>query len=378
VRVGWTIVSGLAEGIDTVAHTTALELGGRTIAVIGTPISESYPKSNAELQARIAKDFLVVSQVPIERYGHQIWKQNRGFFPERNVTMSALTEATVIVEASNTSGTLIQARAALRQNRARGELRALRRRRRALPSAAMNKLARLLAFGFVPLACGGASVPAPTQPAPPPASTSPPPSAASALAVPPAPRLAEALMAPREPRCGGAPLTVHFINVGQALSVLVDLPDGKHILVDTGDSRPGTQAAHKHMMDVLTSDLGNASIDLLWITHQHADHIGGAQNVLNTFKVKHYVDNGTVPRETEISTVHDEAKHDGVPCAAARGWTELARTSRKAMLDCGPAVVPSSSASYGPARPRSKGSRAPRVPATLRAREGPWRIPTLS
>jgi DNA processing protein len=117
VRDGWTIVSGLAGGIDTVAHATALEVGGRTIAVIGTPISEVYPKGNAELQARIAKDFLVVSQVPVERYGHQIWKQNRGFFPERNVTMSALTEATIIVEASNTSGTLIQARAALRQER---------------------------------------------------------------------------------------------------------------------------------------------------------------------------------------------------------------------------------------------------------------------
>jgi DNA processing protein len=117
VRDGWTIVSGLAEGIDTVAHTTALEAGGRTIAVIGTPISEVYPKTNADLQARIAKDFLVVSQVPVERYGHQIWKQNRSFFPERNVTMSALTEATIIVEASNTSGTLIQARAALRQER---------------------------------------------------------------------------------------------------------------------------------------------------------------------------------------------------------------------------------------------------------------------
>jgi competence protein ComEC len=177
----------------------------------------------------------------------------------------------------------------------------------------MNKFTLLLAFGFVPLACGGASVPPPTQPAPPPASTSPPPSAVSSLSVPSAPLMAEALRAPREPRCGGAPLTVHFINVGQALSVLVDLPDGNHVLVDTGDSRPGTQGAHKHMMNVLTSDLGSAPIDLLWITHQHADHIGGAHDVLSTFKVKHYVDNGTVPHETEISTVHDEAKHDGVP-----------------------------------------------------------------
>jgi DNA processing protein len=117
VRDDWTIVSGLAEGIDTVAHNAALEFGGRTIAVIGTPISEVYPKNNAELQTRIAKDFLVISQVPIERYRHQDWRQNRFFFPERNITMSALTDATIIVEASNTSGTLIQARAALRQKR---------------------------------------------------------------------------------------------------------------------------------------------------------------------------------------------------------------------------------------------------------------------
>ncbi len=117
VKDGWTIVSGLAEGIDTVAHTTALDLGGRTIAVLGTPISEVYPSENADLQARIARSFLVVSQVPVERYGSQTWKMNRRFFPERNVTMSALTEATIIVEASNTSGTLIQARAALAQKR---------------------------------------------------------------------------------------------------------------------------------------------------------------------------------------------------------------------------------------------------------------------
>jgi DNA processing protein len=117
VKDGWTIVSGLAAGIDTVAHTTALELGGRTIAVIGTPLSEAYPKENAELQQRIASAFLVVSQIPVERYRSQDWQRNRAFFPERNVTMSALTEATVIVEAGNTSGTLIQARAALRQGR---------------------------------------------------------------------------------------------------------------------------------------------------------------------------------------------------------------------------------------------------------------------
>lgn len=117
VADGWTIVSGLATGVDTTAHTAALEFGGRTIAVIGTPICDVYPHENTDLQARIAKDFLLVSQVPVERYSQQDFRINRGFFPERNITMSALTVATIIVEASNTSGTLTQARAALNQGR---------------------------------------------------------------------------------------------------------------------------------------------------------------------------------------------------------------------------------------------------------------------
>lgn len=114
---GFAVVSGMAAGIDTAAHESALEAGGVTIAVIGTPLSETYPRENRELQRRIAADHLVVSQVPVWRYHQQDWRANRGWFPERNVTMSALTEATVIVEASETSGTLIQARAALGQGR---------------------------------------------------------------------------------------------------------------------------------------------------------------------------------------------------------------------------------------------------------------------
>ena len=101
------LYQGLAAGIDRVAHETAIEEGGRTIAVIGTPLSHAYPKANQELQRDIAKNFLVVSQVPVKRYESQDYRRNRSFFPERNVTMSALTEATVIVEASETSGTLI-------------------------------------------------------------------------------------------------------------------------------------------------------------------------------------------------------------------------------------------------------------------------------
>ncbi len=113
----FTIVSGLASGIDRSAHEAAISGGGRTIAVIGTPIGSYYPKENRDLQDQISRDYLLISQVPLLRYARQAPPQNRFFFPERNVTMSALTEATIIVEASDTSGTLTQARAALHQGR---------------------------------------------------------------------------------------------------------------------------------------------------------------------------------------------------------------------------------------------------------------------
>lgn len=116
-KAGFTVVSGLAKGIDTAAHSAAIAAGGKTIAVIGTSLIDYYPKENRALQDEIAKRFLVISQVPFLRYKHQNYKTNRLFFPARNVTMSALTQATVIVEAGNTSGTLVQARAALAQGR---------------------------------------------------------------------------------------------------------------------------------------------------------------------------------------------------------------------------------------------------------------------
>jgi DNA processing protein len=117
VQDKFTIVSGLAEGVDTEAHTAALAAKGETIAVIGTPLNHVYPKSNAGLQEQIARDHLLISQVPLERYEAQNFRVNRFFFPERNKTMSALTEATIIVEAGETSGTLVQAREALKQKR---------------------------------------------------------------------------------------------------------------------------------------------------------------------------------------------------------------------------------------------------------------------
>lgn len=113
----FTVVSGLAEGIDIAAHKSAVSNHGRTIAVIGTPLGVYYPKPHRAVQDAIAEEHLLISQVPVLRYERQAVPQNKLFFPERNVTMSALTEATIIVEAGETSGTLTQARAALYQRR---------------------------------------------------------------------------------------------------------------------------------------------------------------------------------------------------------------------------------------------------------------------
>lgn len=117
VQRDFAVVSGLASGIDTAAHKAAIDAGGVTIGVIGTPIGEYYPRENSELQELIAREYLLISQIPVLRYDVQPFQQKRHYFPERNATMSALTEGTIIVEAGETSGTLTQARAALYQGR---------------------------------------------------------------------------------------------------------------------------------------------------------------------------------------------------------------------------------------------------------------------
>ena len=111
VERGMVVVSGLAEGIDTAAHETAIEADGRTIAVLGTPLDRFYPKSNKALQERMMRDQLVVSQFQI---GRGVGKSG---FVMRNRTMALLTDATVIVEAGETSGTRHQGWEALRLGR---------------------------------------------------------------------------------------------------------------------------------------------------------------------------------------------------------------------------------------------------------------------
>ena len=116
-KASYTIISGLADGIDTEVHQTCLREGIPTVAVIGTPLAHYYPKKNRDLQDEIASKHLLISQVPLQKYEASPITYNRFFFPERNVTMSALSRATVIVEAGETSGTLVQARAAFAQGR---------------------------------------------------------------------------------------------------------------------------------------------------------------------------------------------------------------------------------------------------------------------
>lgn len=112
-----TVTTGLAAGIDTASAISALENGGQVIGVIGTPITMCYPQENIELQNAIGAHNLVVSQVPIYKYSKQPFKTKKYYFPERNELMAAISDATVIVEASDTSGTLTQARACLHQGR---------------------------------------------------------------------------------------------------------------------------------------------------------------------------------------------------------------------------------------------------------------------
>ncbi len=105
------VVSGLAAGVDRAAHESAIDSGGQTIAVIGTPLDRCYPRENSELQLRIAREQLLISQF---RPGHPVAPGN---FPIRNRTMALLTDATVIVEAGEKSGSLVQGWEALRLGR---------------------------------------------------------------------------------------------------------------------------------------------------------------------------------------------------------------------------------------------------------------------
>jgi DNA processing protein len=107
----YVVLSGLAEGIDTAAHTAAIDEGGRTIGVLGTSLEYSYPASNRALQA-----YMCVHQLVLSQFTHGMPSQ-RANFPRRNRTMALLSDATVIIEAKDGSGSFHQGWEALRLGR---------------------------------------------------------------------------------------------------------------------------------------------------------------------------------------------------------------------------------------------------------------------
>lgn len=109
--LGFTVVSGMARGIDGVAHDTALKSGGRTIAVLGSGVDRAYPPEHQKLYHRISENGAVISELPI---GARPLSFN---FPARNRLISGLSIGVVVVEATEKSGSLITAGLAVEQGR---------------------------------------------------------------------------------------------------------------------------------------------------------------------------------------------------------------------------------------------------------------------
>lgn len=111
IQQNFTIVSGLAKGIDTIAHSKAIGLGGQTVGVIGTGIDIAYPAENKELQVYMGTHQLVVSEYPLGTY------PDKSHFPMRNRIIACLTLGTLVVEAKFRSGSLITANIALNEGK---------------------------------------------------------------------------------------------------------------------------------------------------------------------------------------------------------------------------------------------------------------------
>lgn len=110
-RLGFTIVSGLAYGIDATAHAAALEVGGRTVAVLGSGVDRIYPSRHRRMAREMLARGAVISEYPLGT------KPEASNFPRRNRVVSGLCLGTLIIEAYEEGGALITARLALEQNR---------------------------------------------------------------------------------------------------------------------------------------------------------------------------------------------------------------------------------------------------------------------
>lgn len=110
-RAGWTVVSGLARGIDACAHRGALQAGGRTLAVLAGGLSRIYPPEHTDLAAEVAAAGALITEAPMTM------EPMAALFPARNRIISGLSRAVVIVEAADRSGALITARLAAEQGR---------------------------------------------------------------------------------------------------------------------------------------------------------------------------------------------------------------------------------------------------------------------
>jgi len=108
---GVTVVSGLARGVDTIAHRTALDAGGRTVAVLANGLDTIYPPENRRLADEIAERGAVISDYPLGT------KPRADFFPRRNRILSGLSLGTLVVEGDYQSGSMITAKFAMEQNR---------------------------------------------------------------------------------------------------------------------------------------------------------------------------------------------------------------------------------------------------------------------
>jgi len=110
-RAGLVVVSGMARGLDAVAHVSALDAGGGTIGVLGNGLGVVYPAAHRSLYERVGRDGLLLTEFPPGERPHA------GSFPRRNRIISGLARVTVVIEAGARSGTLITVAAALEQGR---------------------------------------------------------------------------------------------------------------------------------------------------------------------------------------------------------------------------------------------------------------------